>query len=67
MQAMLKMVAPKTVSELQRALGMFNYYRRFVRGYSTRAAAMLQLVNENGKGRGSDPIPYVGRRSAESV
>lgn len=43
---------PSTVQELRRALGFFGYYRRYVKGYSTIAKPLHDLLcgHENSKG-----------------
>ena len=45
--AMANMPAPATREGLQRALGMFNYYRRFIRGYSSIAEPLLRLLKSD--------------------
>ncbi|KAJ7997627.1 hypothetical protein DPEC_G00214090, partial [Dallia pectoralis] len=41
---------PKTVKELQRFLGFANYYRRFVRNFSTTAAPLSAMTSQKGRG-----------------
>ncbi|KAJ7986713.1 hypothetical protein DPEC_G00342750 [Dallia pectoralis] len=40
---------PKTVKELQRFLGFANYYRRFVRNFSTTAAPLSAMTSQKGR------------------
>ncbi|KAJ7998708.1 hypothetical protein DPEC_G00207680 [Dallia pectoralis] len=40
---------PKTVKELQRLLGFANYYRRFVRNFSTTAAPLSAMTSQTGR------------------
>ena len=41
--------APVTVKQLQSFLGLTNYYRRFVRGYSTIAAPLHAMISKSNK------------------
>ena len=44
-EAIVKMRPPTDVSELRAVLGTANYYRRFVKDYSTIAAPVQQLAS----------------------
>nr|CAD1821581.1 unnamed protein product [Ananas comosus var. bracteatus] len=45
-RAICKWEAPTTVSELRSFLGLVNYYRRFIAGYSARAAPLTDLLKK---------------------
>ncbi|KAJ4967018.1 hypothetical protein NE237_018867 [Protea cynaroides] len=38
---------PTKVTELRSFLGLVNYYRRFIKGYSARAAPLMDLLKKN--------------------
>ncbi|KAI2645676.1 Transposon Tf2-6 polyprotein [Labeo rohita] len=43
-EAVLRWPQPKTLKELQRFLGFANFYRRFIRGFSTVAAPLTAMT-----------------------
>ena len=43
-KAIMEIPVPKTIKELQSALGIFNYYRKFILGYSNIAHPLNQLL-----------------------
>nr|CAD1840974.1 unnamed protein product [Ananas comosus var. bracteatus] len=45
-RAICEWEAPSTVSELRSFLGLVNYYRRFIAGYSARAAPLTDLLKK---------------------
>ncbi|XP_020101642.1 uncharacterized protein LOC109719402 [Ananas comosus] len=46
-RAICEWETPTTVSELRSFLGLVNYYRRFIAGYSARAAPLTDLLKKN--------------------
>ncbi|KAK3527496.1 hypothetical protein QTP86_023020 [Hemibagrus guttatus] len=48
-QAVSEWPAPATIKELQRFLGFANFYRRFIRSYSSVAAPLTSLLRGNPK------------------
>ena len=46
-EAIVKMLPPTNVSELRAVLGTANYYRKFVKDYSTIAAPLNSLLRED--------------------
>ncbi|XP_043717547.1 uncharacterized protein LOC122665462 [Telopea speciosissima] len=46
-QAIQEWEAPTKVTELRSFLGLVNYYRRFIQGYSKRAAPLTDLLKKN--------------------
>lgn len=55
LQAVQQWPVPTTVQAVQRFLGFANYYRRFVKGYSTIAAPLTDLTKQ---GTGSAPVTW---------
>ncbi|KAJ4971910.1 hypothetical protein NE237_005009 [Protea cynaroides] len=45
---------PTKVTELRSFLGLVNYYRRFIKGYSTRVAPLMDLLKKNTAWQWSD-------------
>jgi len=43
---------PKTVKEMQKFLGLANYYRQFVKDFAKIAKLMHKLVSKNENGTG---------------
>ena len=39
--------APTKVPQLRSFLGLFNYYQRFIKGYSARASLLTDLLKKN--------------------
>ena len=48
-KAIREWTTPKNVSELRSFLGLANYYRRFVEGYSRRVTALTDLLKKGEK------------------
>jgi len=46
-QAIVEWSAPKSVSELRSFLGLANYYRRFIKGYSKKTTPLSDLLKKN--------------------
>ena len=46
---------PKTVKELQRVLGLFNYYRRFVHQFAALARPLTRYLRRQPKGLHPNP------------
>ena len=46
MQAIKEWELPKNVSKLRSFLGLVNYYRRFIKSYSARAAPLTDLLKK---------------------
>ena len=53
-QAIVDWSAPKTVPELRSFLGLANYYRRFIEGYSKKVSPLTDLLKKNAKWDWSD-------------
>lgn len=43
-EALYRLPAPRSVSELRQTLGLLNYYRKFIPGFAELAAPMYQLL-----------------------
>ena len=54
-KAIAEWKAPTNVSQLRSFLGLTNYYRRFVGGYSARAAPLTDLLKKNIKWDWTEP------------
>ncbi|KAL0150720.1 hypothetical protein M9458_053943, partial [Cirrhinus mrigala] len=48
-QAVLRWSQPTNIKELQRFLGFANFYRRFIRNFSSVAAPLMSMVKKGGK------------------
>ncbi|XP_049339640.1 uncharacterized protein LOC125804612 [Astyanax mexicanus] len=48
-QAVVNWPTPRSVKELQRFLGFANFYRRFIRNYSSVAAPLTNLLKRNAR------------------
>ncbi|WMV25218.1 hypothetical protein MTR67_018603 [Solanum verrucosum] len=48
-QAIVDWQAPRSVKDLRSFLGLANYYRKFIAGYSKRAAALTDLLKKDVK------------------
>ncbi|MCF8701922.1 retroviral-like aspartic protease family protein, partial [Corynebacterium sp. MC-10] len=46
-RAIMEWEAPTKVTELRSFLGLANYYRRFISGYSAKAAPLTELLKKN--------------------
>lgn len=46
MQAIVEWRAPSGVKDLRSFLGLSNYYRKFIAGYSKKAAALTNLLKK---------------------
>jgi hypothetical protein len=62
-RAVLDLAAPTTMGELHRVLGMFGYYRMFVRNFAKVAAPLNELKKRDPDARSKDyssklPIPW---------
>ena len=49
MQAIVDWQAPRHVKDLRSFLGLANYYRKFIAGYSKKAAALTDLLKKDTK------------------
>lgn len=47
-QAVREWATPRSVKEVQRFLGFANFYRKFIRGFSSVAAPISELTKKNG-------------------
>jgi hypothetical protein len=62
-RAVLDLEAPKTMGELHRMLGMFGYYRMFIRNFAKVAAPLNELKKRDPDAKCKDyssklPIPW---------
>ena len=48
-KAIREWATPKNISELRSFLGLVNYYRRFVEGYSRKVTALIDLLKKGEK------------------
>jgi len=46
-QTIIEWLAPKIVLELRSFLGLINYYRQFIKGYSKKTTPFLDLLKKN--------------------
>jgi hypothetical protein len=46
-QTIIEWSAPKIVLELRSFLGLINYYRQFIKGYSKKTTPFLDLLKKN--------------------
>jgi hypothetical protein len=46
-EAITKMVAPTDVSELRALLGIYNYYRKFIKNFAHKAAPLNRLLQND--------------------
>ncbi|KAL2943047.1 Transposon Tf2-9 polyprotein [Bienertia sinuspersici] len=58
-QAIMEWEEPKNVSELRSFLGLANYYRRFIKSYSARAAPLTDLLKKKVQWRWSEECKRV--------
>ena len=47
LKVMKELSNPKTVTEVRMAIGLFSYYRRFIRHFATIAEPLYQLTKKN--------------------
>jgi len=48
-EGVLKWLAPKNIKEVQKFLGLANYYRQFIRNFAKIAAPLHKLVRKEQK------------------
>lgn len=48
-QAVADFPAPKKILELQRFLGLVNYFRRFIKDYAIKTKSLYNLLRKNSK------------------
>jgi len=48
-EGVLKWLAPKNIKEVQKFLGLTNYYRQFIRDFAKIAAPLHKLVRKEQK------------------
>ena len=48
-QAILNWPSPSKVTELKSFLGLANYYRKFIQGYSKKVAPLTDLLKKDKK------------------
>ena len=58
---------PKTVRELRAFLKLCNYFRRFIKGYSTKVYPMTELLRKGMWEKGTDPWTEVHTASFELI
>ena len=47
MQAIMEWLVPTKVTELRSFLGLANYYRRFIKGYSKMVSPLTDLLKKD--------------------
>ena len=51
-QSIVRFPSPRNVRELKRGLGMVNYFRRFIEGFSALSAPLNALLKKGNSGNG---------------
>jgi hypothetical protein len=54
-EAITRMVAPTDVSELRALLGIYNYYRKFIKNFVRKAAPLNRLLQNDVPWEWSEP------------